>query len=190
MTSEVLDRPRPDQRLSAQSFFAWLDRQGDARYELDDGKVIQLAPGTTKHQLLIARLIRFLGANLPEKLEIFAEPFVLLPPRDGQDRVFVPDLAISDEITPERVMPLGRPVLVCEVLSPSTGNWDRMVKLYQYQEIRSVETVMLVGCDEPEVQIHVREGERWAVYQAVEGRLAIPPLGAEIDLNSLYRGIV
>ena len=55
------------------------------------------------------------------------------------------------------------PVVIVEVLSPSTEAEDRGVKLPAYRRLASVRDILLVASDGPAVEHYVRQGEQWTI---------------------------
>ena len=83
------------------------------------------------------------------------------------------------------------PVLVVEVLSPSTEQHDLTRKRWAYQAIPSLQTVLFIDPDRPVVEILAREGgDAWRsrVVEGLEASLGIAALGIELPLAEIYRG--
>jgi len=116
-------------RMTVAEFLRWEDGT-DTRYELRDGLVVAVAPPAPPHGLLAAQLCIRIGAALQSRRPcmVQVEAGIARPGRD--DTCYVADLAVTCT-SPLRGDQLIRdPVLVVEVLSPSTGLQDR-------QKIRS-----------------------------------------------------
>jgi Uma2 family endonuclease len=76
------------------------------------------------------------------------------------------------------------PVLLAEVTSPSTEDYDRGQKLRHYQGLASVREVLVVSHREPWVSVHRREQAGWSTHQARRGEafeLACVELRIEVD---------
>lgn len=101
------------------------------RHELLDGSIVMTpAPGVV-HQRVGVRLVRLLVDLVPADQELFTAPFdVALPTGD----VLQPDVVIARrrDLTAEDLT--GVPVLVVEVLSPSTRRRDLGDKLSAYRD--------------------------------------------------------
>lgn len=85
---------------------------------------------------------------------------------------------------------ITNPLLVAEVLSPSTEVDHRGAKWRSYQTIPTLQHYLLVSADEPRVEVFTRteDGGGW-VMRVVEGReaeTALPMLGINIGLGDLY----
>jgi Uma2 family endonuclease len=82
-------------------------------------------------------------------------------------------------------------VLLVEVLSPSTAAYDRGEKLAHYQQIASLQEVLLVAHDSPRLELWRRDGERWLLVVAKEGEeLALASVPAQLAVDDLYRDLL
>jgi Uma2 family endonuclease len=80
---------------------------------------------------------------------------------------------------------ITNPVLLVEVLSPSTEYADRGYKWEQYQLIPSLREYVLVSQTAPRVEIYRRLEDRWEYFDVREGIVKLAS-GARLDLSSLY----
>lgn len=166
--------------------------EGDTRYELIDGIVVAMAPGSPAHATLIGRLAHLIGGALSDrpKCRLLVGGGVTLPARD--DTYLVPDLMASCRPLPPRGQLGPDPELVIEVLWPSTEAKDRKIKLSRYREIASMREIMLVDQDEMFVEIHRRRGETdWAVdlLARPDDRLTLASVGLDTTLAVVYEVI-
>ena len=83
------------------------------------------------------------------------------------------------------------PLLIVEILSPSTEPHDRRVKLPAYQQISPVEEIVLIASDGLYAELDRRTGVQWMAehLRGGEGVLALSSVGLEIPLSDLYEGI-
>ena len=79
------------------------------------------------------------------------------------------------------------PRLIVEVLSPSTANDDRGEKLTHYQQIASLEEVVLVAHDEQRIDVWRRAGEGWTLNSLSAGTVQLYSVDVEIPLAEIYR---
>lgn len=79
------------------------------------------------------------------------------------------------------------PVIVVEVLAPSTGRNDALGKLAAYFRLPSVQHCLIVSPDERLVYHHAR-GEGGAILTRIlrDGSIALDPPGVEIVLSDIY----
>lgn len=80
------------------------------------------------------------------------------------------------------------PILIVEVLSPSTAAYDRGEKFALYRELESLRTYVLISQDRPLVERFEREGGHWVLHEVsgLDTTLDLPSSGARIALRDLY----
>ena len=83
------------------------------------------------------------------------------------------------------------PVIVFEVLSPSTTHNDRIVKAREYQATPSVQRYVMLEQDGVSATVYARSGKIWTHEILVANSvLSLPEIGVELPLAELYEGIV
>ena len=83
------------------------------------------------------------------------------------------------------------PMIVIEVLSPSTEGDDDGDKRADFQSLASLRAYVLVSQDERRLKIYRRDGERWSVTSYRDGdSFELPSLTAAVPVAEIYEGIV
>jgi Uma2 family endonuclease len=79
------------------------------------------------------------------------------------------------------------PVLVVEVISPSTEREDRGRKKFDYFATPSIQQYAIIEQDARRVDLYTRSGDRWT-DEIVEGdaTLTLSSIGVEISLDAIY----
>ncbi len=177
--------------LNVDEFLDW-DSGDDRRYELIDGVPVAMVSPTRAHRILSVNFARRLSEALDERppCTVGAEEPIAIPGRN--DRCHVADLAVTcrphepgQRLTPE-------PILVVEILAPSTESHDRRVKLPDYRAIDSIDSIILVDQEQCYCEVHRRlDQDRWLVdlLRNPEARLRLPGLGFEQPLSVLYANV-
>ncbi|MCY4145059.1 MAG: Uma2 family endonuclease [Chloroflexi bacterium] len=113
--------------------------------------------------------------------------------RARQSAYFFPDLTV---VRGKARFALGRndllnPVLVVEVLSPSTRNHDLVDKLPVYQAMPSLEHILIIEQARPHIAHHSRAGDAWTLrqYSELDDVAPLDSLAASLSLAQVYRGI-
>jgi Uma2 family endonuclease len=106
----------------------------DARYELLDGMLLVSPTPAFRHQKIAYRLHAALELVALEEFEIAGAPFAVRPSNETelQPDVFV--LRGDDVMDNDRYLS-NAPVLVVEVLSPSTARYDWSLKKLAYEDL-------------------------------------------------------
>ena len=120
---------------------------------------------------------------------MFSEAGVALPDRD--DTFYVADLAVICEPLRPKDRLIRNPVLIVEVLSPSTGAIDRQIKVPDYRRIPSVTEILLIDSESAFAEVHRREGDRWIteMMRGLDALLALNSVPLTILLSEIYEGI-
>ncbi len=159
------------------------------RYELVQGDLFVTPSPSPLHQRVSRRLMRQLEDYFHRRAlgEVFDAPIDLILTNHD---VLVPDLLVVSEpkhITKRGIE--GPPLLIVEILSPSTRKQDRGVKARRYAEL-GVEHYWIVDPEKRCLECHRRAGRRFRPLHQAEGdtTLTHPDWdGLAIDLAALWR---
>ena len=166
--------------MTSDEFIAWAMRQPETcRYELFDGEALAMAPERVAHALTKAHIWRRLteaieAANLPCQ----AFPDGLAVEVDAHT-VFEPDASVHcGERLPPSALKLTDPLIVVEVLSPSTSARDVGAKLEGYFRLPSLRHYLIVRVENRTI-IHHGRGEDGVILTRIvrEGRIVLDPPG-------------
>jgi Uma2 family endonuclease len=110
--------------MTLEEFLRW-DDGTDTRYELMDGFPVAMAPPAEAHRILALRLGSRIDLALAGRRPCNAqiEPGVVRP--DRADSYYVPDIAVTCEPNEPGRQAMVDPILIVEILSPSTEPTDR-----------------------------------------------------------------
>ena len=179
------------QPMTVEQFLDW--ESGDnRRYELVNGAPVAMAAPSWAHQIIAANFTRRLAETLDEHPPCHAlvEAPVALPDRD--DICHLADVAVvcQPHQKGQRLPP--EPVLVIEILSPSTESHDRRVKVPDYRAIPSVQEIVLVDQNYHYCEIHRRlDDGRWLtdLVRFPDARLRLESVGLDLPLAALYANV-
>ncbi len=167
--------------LTLEEFLDW-ERTQPARYEFDGIQPIAMTGGSVAHARLVRRLVAALGAGLPPGCEAFGGDLKVLTigrARYPDSTVVCGPLDTAGDTV--------EPVLVAEVLSPSTALTDRRVKAAEYASVASVQVYVMLDQEVARATV-LRRAAGWR-EELVEGRdavLASPEAGVRIAVAALY----
>lgn len=180
-----------DRRLTIDEFLAWKP-DDDRRYQLIDGVVRAMAPTRRAHGRLVAALSRFIGNHLADsaRCAVETEPGITVP--DSDRTFFVADLAVSCAPHDPAEIATPDPILIAEILSPSTEAEDRRIKVPAYLRIPTLREIVLLAQDRPAVEVlRRRDGAEWLQdgVRGLDGVLRLESIDLAFPLASLYRGL-
>lgn len=84
------------------------------------------------------------------------------------------------------------PRMVAEVLSPTTRDFDTFEKLAEYKQVTTLDYIVAVEPNAPEVAIWSRGAERsWVrdIIQGIDAAVGMPALGVTLPLAEIYDGV-
>jgi Uma2 family endonuclease len=84
--------------------------------------------------------------------------------------------------------PLLNPIVLVEVLSPSTERYDRTEKFEHYQALESLREVLFISQNRVRVEHYVRQDEKWilSVYSALKDVIRLEAVSATLAVLDLY----
>src|SRR6202521_3182672 len=176
--------------MTLEEFLRW-DDGTDTRYELIDGFPVAMAPPAEAHRILALRLGSRIDAALAGRRPCNAqiEPGVVrLHPGDSY---YVPDIAVTCEPNEPGRQAMVDPILIVEILSPSTERTDRRLKLPAYQIMESVREILLIDADSHHGELYRRENNHWGIelVRCTEATLFLTSVDLRISITELYEGI-
>ena len=169
-----------------------IDRSADVRSEYINGTMYAMAGGTRNHALIAMEA----GARLNEQLR--GRPCAVA----GSDlRIFCsaariltyPDLVVFCE--PARFLDGDRDtltdaVLIVEILSASTQNYDRGENFRHYRGLPSFSGYLLLAQDEIRAEHHVRQPDGSWLFRELKDPatdIVLTSIGCVLNLASLYQ---
>lgn len=176
-------------RMTADEFLDWAMAQPEgARYELVAGEVVAMAPERAVHgraKVAAFDALRAAVAHTGLTCEAFVDGMAV---RIDDATVYEPDVLLRCG-TPvaDDCLEIADPVVVVEVLSPSTGHKDTGGKLDDYFRLPSVRHYLIVKTSNRTL-IHHRRDETGELQTRIlrEGTLALQPPGLTLDVAALF----
>ena len=180
--------------MTLDEFEAWADTQEEA-YEYVDGRprpkwpvdpVTGMSGGTVLHHTIQATVAGVIDRRrtLPYRVAVGSR----LRIADGSRRL--PDVALYRGWVDKGERDLPEPVLLVEVLSATSADYDRGAKLDAYKEVETVREVWLVDSERRRVTVWRRSGREevpWHADEYIGGAVfASGVLGGEVGLDEVY----
>jgi Uma2 family endonuclease len=169
--------------MTSDEFIAWAMQQPEhCRYELVAGEVVGMAPERSAHALTKAHVWR----RLAETVEAAGLPCDVYP--DGMavevdaHSVYEPDAVVRcGSRLPDSAVKLNDPVIVVEVLSPSTRARDSGAELVDYFRLPSVLHYLIVRTEDHAIIHHARNADGTILTRIIrEGTLQLDPPGLTV----------
>ncbi len=170
-------------------FLLWAEAQ-DGRYEFDGRQPVPMVGGTAGHSRITLNIHLALETRLTNGAYSSFGPDLAI--QTVENRIRFPDVFIvSDGLTgAERIAP--RPLVVFEVISPSTEMTDRVEKVEEYALVSSILRYVIVESRFAGLHVYHRQHgrEAWSHYELnFEGTLDMPEVSVSIPVRELYKKI-
>ena len=179
----------PKQRLAIQEYLAH-ERQAETKSDYLDGEMFAMAGASREHNLVCGDIFGSLLVQLRGSgCEVYTSEMRVRTP---DDLLTYPDVVVAcGELLFDgsEIDTLLNPILIAEVLSPSTEAYDRLTKLEHYRRTPSVAEILLVAQDRPRVEHWVRGGDgRWVVedVQDLEATVELLSIRCMLPLKRVY----
>lgn len=175
------------------SFDEYVELEGAAttKHEFLDGEVWAMAGGSPTHAAVAASLIRMLGEALRGRpWRVFTSDLRIRVRETGL--ATYPDASVvcgAIEVDPDdpRGHSVSNPIVLVEVLSPSTEDYDRGEKLAHYKRIPSLREIVLVAHDDPRIDVWRRLDDRWTLRSFRTGEaVVLESLAIALSVADVY----
>lgn len=176
---------------STQEEYLAAERQAETKNEFHDGEILAMAGASYAHNLVVANVIRELGAQLK------STPCAVLPSDlrvwiEASRRYVYPDVTVvcgEPELTETDPEALVNPTLLVEVLSDTTRNYDRGEKFEHYRTLGSFAEYVLLAQDRPHCEHYVRQPDKSWIFteqSELDATITLTTIDCELSLREVY----
>ena len=178
---------QPKARMNVDEFLAWAEHQ-PGRYELIDGEVLGMSPQRARHTRTKYRVQNALDRAIEEAglpCEMLADGLTV---QVDPQTAYEPDALVQcGEAIADDSIVATHPIIVVEVLSPSTSHVDTGQKLAGYFRVPGVMHYLIVDPGKTLVIHHRRgEGEMIETRIASSGTVALHPPGLSLSVADFF----
>ena len=183
---------RKCENMSASAFLEWAKAQESGRYELIGGEIVAMAPERVEHAHVKFQVAKALDAAIAAA-KLPCRAFVDGPGVKIDDAtVFEPDALVNCGQPIQRGSLIApNPVIVVEVISPTSAKRDSAVKFTSYFRHAGVRHYLIAVMEDQSVIQHSRgEGDKLMSRIARNGdRLTLDPPGIEVAVSDFFVGL-
>ena len=177
-------------QMSVEEFLDFAENSED-RYEYIDGEPRQMTGGKLDHFRIIHRIQVILESRLAgTDYEAIAGGMLV---RSGERRLVAPDVSVvrGEPETEADTRILLNPILVVEVTSPSSIDYDRVSKREYYSEVASIEAYLIVDQHRARVELYTRSESGWHIqcFSDLGDEVPLAALDCGLPLREIYRRI-
>jgi Uma2 family endonuclease len=177
--------------MGSAEYLAWEQTQAE-RHEFVEGQIVAMAGAEARHVVIAGNAFVALRQHLKGSgCRAFMSDMKLQSQDDRN--FFYPDVMVScGESTAAGTLVMRQPLLLVEVLSPSTAAYDRGAKFAHYRRFSTLQEVAFVDPDTRRTDVFRRGGDGlWVLHAfepgdtvhwaSVDLRLAADELFADVD---------
>ncbi len=175
-------------------YLTYEQQQGE-RYEYRNGNIILMAGGSINHNRIAQNLSKYLDNALEDKPEfqVFGSDQKIYLPKFNF-YVYADALVVAETplLAKEEAQAITNPILIVEILSKTTEQYDRKQKFLEYRSLPSFKEYVLVRQDKPEVLTFYKvKSNLWQEeeFAGLEGVVPLRSLGIELRLGDVYRRV-
>ncbi len=180
---------QPIQPLTEEEYLR-IERAAFEKSEFHGGEMFAMAGGTPNHSLIGNRTTSLLDRLVPSSCRVFNSDQRIHMAAPGTF-TYADGLGVcgKPEFDSDQKDNLLNPLLIVEVLTPSTQDYDRGKKFELYRTIESFREYLIVHQDRRFVEHHSKQEDgSWVLreYTGTSATVAIPRLDLQIPLLDLY----
>jgi Uma2 family endonuclease len=187
MSAPVLDHFSPQEYLE-------FERASIKKHELFQGKIVGMAGASISHNYIVSNLMVKIGGVLGGKgCNIFTSDLrVYIPTAESFTYPDVTIICGKPEIIDNRMDTVKNPTVIIEVMSPSTEQYDRGAKFFNYMQIPSLKEYLLISSTSffsLSARKQADNSWKFTELKSLTDRLAITSIDHEISLQEIYENV-
>lgn len=182
-----------DKKKLTMEEYLQFERESVQKHEFYNGEVFSMAGAGRRHNKIFSNIFTAVGISLKGKS---CQPY-------GSDmRIHIPenslftypdisiicgDILLSDEDQDTAI----QPIVLIEILSPSTKDYDRGGKFKLYRDIPTLKEFILIDSESINVEaFRINANTHWELeeYKTISETLRIPSVEIAIPLSEIYEG--
>jgi Uma2 family endonuclease len=176
---------------TADEFLRWNEGR-EGKWDFVDGRIVDMMVKVSRGHAIVASNLHFL---LRSALPV---PSYLVSSADfgvkTASSVRYPDVMVDGGTSDHRDLAAAEPILIAEVLSPSTMPIDFGDKAEEYKTIGTLRHYLVLAQDEPRVWLWSRDADgSWSGPEMIAGdaeTVSLPGLELNLPMTGLYAGIL
>ncbi len=182
------------QRYYTPEEYLALEEAAEFKSEYHNGEIVPMTGGSINHNSIIINLCAFFKLALRGKnYKVFASDLRLWIPR--YQRYTYPDVMVIEGnpvLHNNRTDTITNPVLIVEVLSKSTQNYDHTDKFRYYRSIPEFQEYVLINQYELQIEQYSKTGDaQWLLreFETEDAKITFSSVDLEIAIADIYEGV-
>ena len=176
-------------RYTPEAYLA-LERKADYKSEYVNGQIFAMAVANRRHNLIASNFCREVSLQLRGRpCETYISDMRVKVSNTGL--YTYPDVVVAcgdfrfEDMNNDTLI---NPIVIVEVLSPSTEAYDRGEKFAHYRRLASLQEYLLVSQNQVRIEHYVRQGTQWALSEAsaLDEGVHLAAIHCDIALQEVY----
>lgn len=170
------------------------EEHSEIRHEYARGRVYAMSGGSVRHGLITTNISTDLNNQL-EETDCKVSALATRVKVEEMESYRYPDVLVyygDEDYINDRLDTLGNPLVLVEVLSPSTALKDRNEKLDEYIQSKTLQEYVLVSQHDAKVEVFTRQQSGKWLYDQYKGMNAVvelPSIACKLELSRIYRKV-
>jgi Uma2 family endonuclease len=181
---------KPEHRYSEEEYLA-IERASDTKNEYLDGIIYAMGGASAAHVQIVGNVAGELRSRLRDTpCLVYSTDLRVRVTRDGL--YAYPDVLVvcgKPEFVDDELDTLTNPLLIVEVLSDSTKNYDRGEKFERYRSNPGFREYVLIAQDKVHVERYVRQADgTWVLHETneLEEEIELTSVGCRLPVSEIY----
>ena len=183
-----------DVQVMSEAEYLAFERASETKHEYINGRVYAMGGASEKHNLICTNTIGSFYSQLRgTPCRVYMSDMRVQVNKTGL--YTYPDISVvcgESQLADDVFDTLLNPVVVIEVLSPSTEAYDRGQKFQHYRQLNSLQEYVLIAQDQPRIERFLRQPDgQWILGDApgLEASLELPSIGCTLPLADVYEKV-
>lgn len=171
------------------------ERASAEKHELIDGQIRAMAGAGLKHVRIVRNVVSKLDAQLDDsRCEVLSNDMrTKIKLKDSYTYPDVVGVCGEPELEDNHFDTLLNPILIVEVLSPSTEAYDRDEKFQHYRRLETLQEYLMISARRVAVELHRRQPDGTWSLQAegyeLDNVITLTSIGCTLTLADIYRRV-
>ena len=165
----------------------------DIKHEYLDGEVVAMGGASARHGLVVTSLGLAIGPHARRKgCQLFIADMKVHV--EAANSFFYPDILVTcdpRDRSAEASHVKRHPLLIVELLSPSTEAYDRGNKFAAYRTLAALQEYVLVSLEQRRIEVFRRDDSgHWVLYPfALDEQLELASVGLRCPVAEVFEGV-
>ena len=174
-----------------------IEEQSGVKHEYHNGEVFALAGGTINHTKICGNIYVVLRTNMKHKetqCEAFTSELKIFI--EAKNSFVYPDATVvcgKQEVSLKDEQAITNPILIVEVLSKSTAEYDRGDKFFMYRQLPSLIEYVLIEQEKYVVEVYTKQidTDLWKIsrYEGIDNTVSFDSLKINVPMADIYEGV-